>query len=317
MKLANAKSISRDEWLEIRQKGIGGSDVGSIFGLNKYKSPMQLWLEKTGKIESPNISNKLAVRLGNMLEDTVAQLFTEETGLEVKRNNFVLQHNDYPFMLANIDREGKDKEGKRFILECKTAGSYASKDWQGEDIPLTYELQVMHYLIVTGYDYGYIACLIGNQQFVIKKIELDEKNKEIIIAREKEFWARVENNEMPPVDSSKACSTMLAEMYPEAKNDSTIILDNDVDAKLQIREELKSQVKVLEEKIDLIDNEIKAIIQDNESATTENFKISWKNVTTNRFDSTSFKKSYPDLAEKFNKASVSRRFEIKTINKGE
>lgn len=313
MKLANARQISKEQWLELRQKGIGGSDVGAIFGLNKYKSPLQLWLEKTGQIESPDISDRLPVKLGNMLEDVVAQLFTEETGLEVKRNNFVLQHNEYPFMLANIDREGRDPEGKRFILECKTAGSFASKDWQGEDIPLTYELQVMHYLIVTGYDYGYIACLIGNHKFVVKKIELDEKNKEIIIAREKEFWQKVENKEMPPVDGSDACANILSELYPEAKPETSIILDDDIDSNLQNREELKRQAKELENKIDLIDNEIKAIIQDNESAQTKNFKISWKNVTSNRFDSTGFKKAYPDLAEKFNKQSVSRRFEIKAI----
>ena len=313
MKLANAKQISKEQWLEMRKKGIGGSDVGSIFGLNKYKSPLQLWLEKTGQIESPDISDRLPVKLGNMLEDVVAQLFTEETGLDVKRNNFVLQHNEFPFMLANIDREGRDAEGKRFILECKTAGSFATKDWQGEDIPLTYELQVMHYLIVTGYDYGYIACLIGNHKFVVKKIELDDHNKEIIIAREKEFWQKVENKEMPPVDGSDACANILSELYPEAKPETSIILGDDIDSKLQNREELKRQAKELENKIDLIDNEIKAIIQDNESAQTSNFKILWKNVTSNRFDSTSFKKSYPDLAEKFNKQSVSRRFEIKAI----
>jgi putative phage-type endonuclease len=181
MKLQNTNKLSHDEWLELRQKGIGGSDIGSIFGLNPYKSAIQLWLEKTGQIESPDISNKLQVKLGNMLEDTVAQLFTEETGLEVKRNNHVLQHNDYPFMLANIDREGKDKEGKRFILECKTTSSYGSKQWADDNIPLSYELQVMHYLIVTGYEYGYIACLIGNHDFVVKKIELDELIKKRII----------------------------------------------------------------------------------------------------------------------------------------
>ncbi len=316
MKLMNTQKISHDEWLEMRNKGIGGSDIGSIFGLNPYKSAVQLWLEKTGKLESPDISGKLAVKLGNKLEQAVAELFTEETGLTVKRNNHVLAHSEYPFMIANIDREGRDEEGKRFVLECKTANEFAGKEWEGDDIPLHYELQVLHYLIVTGYDYGYIACLIGNSKFVVKKVELDENIKNTIIQREAEFWNLVETKQMPPVDSSEACSNILSEMYPVAKEESSIILTDDIDDLLNQRETLKSQVKTLESQIDYIENYLKQELQDNESGLSHCYKVTWKNVTSNRFDSKSFEKAYPDLAGQFKKQTISRRFEVKKL-KGE
>ena len=315
MKLLNTKKISHDEWLEMRNKGIGGSDCGAIMSQNPWKSAVQLWLEKTGKLESPDISGKLAVKLGNKLEQAVAELFTEETGLTVKRNNHVLAHSEYPFMIANIDREGRDAEGKRFILECKTTGSYSGKEWEGDDIPLHYELQVLHYLIVTGYDYGYIACLIGNSKFVVKKVELDELIKARIIEEETKFWQCVLNDEMPPVDKSESCTAILSEMYPVA-NENTIQLDDEIDDLLSQRETLKSQAKDLDSTINYIENEIKARLQDNESGFIKGYKVTWKNVTSNRFDSKSFEKAYPDLAGQFKKQTISRRFEVKKL-KGE
>lgn len=36
----------RLEWLRERQKGIGGSDIGAILGLNKYKTAFEVYLEK-------------------------------------------------------------------------------------------------------------------------------------------------------------------------------------------------------------------------------------------------------------------------------
>nr|HPM03417.1 YqaJ viral recombinase family protein [Candidatus Cloacimonadota bacterium] len=214
---------------------------------------------------------------------------------------------------ANIDREGRDNEGKKFILECKTTGSYSGKEWEGDDIPLHYELQVLHYLIVTGYDYGYIACLIGNHKFVIKKVELDELIKNRIIEEETKFWQCVLNDEMPPVDSSEACTNILSEMYPVAKEESSIILTDDIDDLLEQRDSLKSQVKTLESQIDYIENYLKNELQDNESGETNNYRVTWKNVTSNRFDTKSFEKAYPELSAQFKKQSISRRFEVKKL----
>src|SRR5690606_12206216 len=105
------------------------------------------------------------------LEDYVAKRFVEATGMKVRRINAILQHSEYPFMLANVDRliVGK-KEG----LECKVTNSYAKKEWEDE-IPIYYEIQCHHYMAVTGYKAWWIACLIGNERFVYKRIERDEE----------------------------------------------------------------------------------------------------------------------------------------------
>ncbi|EOA2606900.1 lambda-exonuclease family protein, partial [Enterococcus hirae] len=93
--------MSHREWLEDRKRGIGGSDVATVLGLNKYKSPYQLWLEKTGQIELKDSESEPAY-WGNVLEEVVAKEFQERTGKKVRRRNQVFEHPLHPFLRANI-----------------------------------------------------------------------------------------------------------------------------------------------------------------------------------------------------------------------
>lgn len=122
--------MSHQEWLEDRKKGIGGSDVGTILGLNKWKSPYQLWLEKTGQVVLEESGSEPAY-WGNVLEEVVAKEFQERTGKKVRRRNQVFEHPLHPFLRANIDR---DVVGENAILECKTANQFLGKEWEGEEL---------------------------------------------------------------------------------------------------------------------------------------------------------------------------------------
>ncbi|RXU75170.1 phage tail tape measure protein [Enterococcus faecium] len=163
--------MSRQEWIEDRKKGIGGSDVGTILGLNKWKSPYQLWLEKTGQVVLEETASEPAY-WGNILEEVVAKEFQERTGKKVRRRNQVFEHPLHPFLRANIDR---DVVGENAILECKTANQFLGKEWEGEEVPLSYLCQVQHYMNVLNKDYCYIAVLIGGQKFIWKRIERDQE----------------------------------------------------------------------------------------------------------------------------------------------
>ena len=146
---------TREEWLSKRLKGIGGSDAGSILGLNPYKSAYTLWCEKTGRIH--NDTDNEAMRLGRDLEDYVAQRFTEATGNKVRKSGYSYQSKEHPFMLANVDRliVGEDAG-----LECKTTNMMTKTRYDKGDIPASYYAQCMHYMTVTGLKKWYIAVLI-------------------------------------------------------------------------------------------------------------------------------------------------------------
>ena len=113
--------MSREKWLALRRGSIGGSDAGALLGLNPFNSPYSLWAEKTGKVIPEDISDKEAVRLGNDLEEYVAQRFAEATEKKVRRCNAILKNTDYPYAHANPDRliVGEDAG-----LECKTTSSF-------------------------------------------------------------------------------------------------------------------------------------------------------------------------------------------------
>lgn len=96
--------IDREQWLRERKKGIGGSDVAAILGLSKWKSAYDIWVDKTTDVLQEEYSNE-SIYWGNVLEEVVAQEFSKQTGFKVRRNNKILQHPEYYWMRASIDRK--------------------------------------------------------------------------------------------------------------------------------------------------------------------------------------------------------------------
>ena len=176
--LVKTVNLSHADWLRYRTMGIGGSDVSVIAGINPYKSAYQLWLEKTGQTEPAESENEYT-HFGTVLEPVIRKEFIERTGLKVRQKHMLLQSEEHPFMLANLDGVVK-VNGEMFIFEAKTASAYKLDEWQN-GIPLEYMLQVQHYMAVTNTKKAYIAALIGGNHFLYKLIERDN---EIILGSE-------------------------------------------------------------------------------------------------------------------------------------
>ncbi len=306
------KKIRVTNWLEQRKKGLGGSDAAIACGLSPWKSSITLYLEKLGKRDSA-IDNKFTY-WGKQLEDLVAKEFTGQTGLKVRRNNFILQSDDHPFMLANLDRVGIDEDGKHFVLECKTTSNWNQKKWDGEDIPIDYYLQVMHYLIVTDYDYAYIAVLIGGNDFRYMRIERDAELEKLIIDKEKTFWQNIQDRVMPTVDGSDDSNRILSELYPTATAQSTLNLAVEREKILQERIRLNSEIDALTTRKKEIENIIKMDMGENETAFLPHFRISWKNTIRTSLDSKKFKEEKSDLFNMYRKTTKYRKFNVSEVS---
>ncbi|WP_270607737.1 YqaJ viral recombinase family protein [Bacillus mobilis] len=306
--LVNTLNMDHDQWLQARIQGIGGSDVSAVAGLNKWKSAVQVFLEKTQAVEKEDTQSEAAY-FGNVLEEVVAKEFSKRTDLKVQRRNAILQHPEYPWMLANVDRL---IVGERVGLECKTASEYLKKEWEDEEVPAAYLLQCQHYMAVTGYEAWWIAVLIGGNKFVHKKIERDEELIQYLIDIEKDFWLNnVEQNEPPMFDGSDASTELLKHLYPESIADSFVSLGKQEELLIEARDQVDREIKVLQEQKAEYENKIKAKLGTNEVGGTENYKIYWKSYTTNRFDSKRFKLEHPDLFEQYVKETNSRKFTVK------
>lgn len=308
MEAISTKEMDRIEWMQLRKSGLGGSDAGTVLGFNSYKTPYQLYLEKTGQYEE--VVDNEAVYFGNELEDFVAREFAKRTGKKVRRMNRFLRHKQYPFMTANLDRV---VIGERAVLECKTASEYMREAWEGDDIPATYLCQVHHYLAVTGFEKAYIAVLIGGNKFVWKEVERDEEFIEILIEREKDFWENhVLADVAPPIDGSNAAGELLKKMYPQ--DDSTaIMLTKDDETILDALEALTEEIKSLETQKKEYENRIKLKLESATEAHSPRHKLTYKTIVSNRIDSKKLKEEAPDVYEKYVKPSSSRRLTIKKL----
>jgi len=293
----------RAAWLDARKKGIGGSDAGVIVGLNRWKSPFALWLEKTGQMEPDSLEDNEYVYWGNVLEETVAREFTLRTGKKVRRCG-LLQHDEIPFLLASVDRL---VVGENAGLECKTANGFAAKDWDGDNVPDSYYVQCQHYMLVTGAERWYIACLIGGNHFVMQTIERNEDDIKALLEAEKEFWQKVTTGEMPDVDGSEDCARALAEKFkgglPAIELPSSADgIFSEIDTLTESAESIKMQI---EEK----KNELRKLLGDAEAGTTATGrKVTWK-VQAGRvtIDSKRLKAERPEVYQQYSKQGNSIR----------
>lgn len=137
----------REQWLENRTKGIGGSDIASVIGLNPWRSNIELWEIKTGRRAQEDISEKPVVKYGTLAEEHLRELFK----LDFPEYHFFYEENnswhntDYPWAQASLDGWLTDKEGRFGVWECKTTEIVRQSDWDKwtKRIPSTYYCQVL------------------------------------------------------------------------------------------------------------------------------------------------------------------------------
>ena len=201
---------TRQDWLKARQGRIGGSDAAAILGMNPYKTNVQLWEEKTGRRQHEDISEKPYVKYGTEAEEPLRQLFRldfPEYQVMYQEGNMWL-NDAIPWGHASLDGWLMDQDGRKGIWECKTTEIMRAgqKDLWKDRIPDNYYIQLLHYLLITGFDF---AVLKGQMKFDIDgevwlqtkhyKIERSEVREDIGFLKEKEFefWQHIKQDKPP------------------------------------------------------------------------------------------------------------------------
>lgn len=304
--LTKTSNLTKQEWLKVRTQGIGGSDVSVIAGINPYKSIFQLWLEKTGTIEPEETESDYA-HFGTVLEPIVRNEFMEQTGIKVRMKKCIMQHEKYPYIICNLDGVIYEN-GEMNIFEAKTASAYKLKDWE-EGIPSEYQLQIQHYMAITGAKKTYIAALIGGNRFIYHIVDRDEELIELIIEMEKQFWENVVNNIPPQIDGSTATSNYLDQKYQNCVSNS-IELPNDTEKLLDDYDLVNEEIKNLTEKKNQITNTLKGLLGENEKGIVNSRVVKWSSITKATFDSKKLKQEMEDIYEKYLTQNNYRRFTV-------
>ena len=296
-----------ESWKALRKNYIGGSDSAAIMGMNPFSSQYALWAEKVGKI--PAFEGNIATKVGSYLEELVAQMWCEETGKTVRRENLSYVNSDYPFAIANIDRK---VVGEDAGLEIKTTSALRMKAFRNGEYPENYYCQCMHYLAVTGYKKWYLAVLIGNSEFLTFEIRRDEEEIRALMDTEKAFWNTfVLTGNHPPIDGSDATKEAIEEENDGQPRYSGEISLPGFEVLLSERDALTKNIKVIEERKGEIENQLRQAMGIAENAVCGKYSASWKNQQRTTFDWKTYEKDHPmyDLSA-YKKISESRVLRI-------
>ncbi|WP_027329957.1 YqaJ viral recombinase family protein [Marinimicrobium agarilyticum] len=319
LRLVSTKAMSREQWLKVRQTGIGASDAAAAVGLNPYQSQLELWMIKTGREDQlPSIDpedDSTPMYWGHILEPIVATHYTKRTGHKVRRVNSVLQHpdKDKAWMLANLDYSVVGASDVQ-ILECKTAGEFGARLWR-DGVPEYVECQVQHQLAVTGKAAADVRVLLCGQEIQIHRIERDEALIERLIELERRFWEYVETDTPPPADGSESAGAALRYLYPHDDNETVDLTDdphlcNVFDQLVTARHKLKT----LEKQESLLKQTLQQVMGEASRATFAKGSISWKRSKDSQvLDIDAVQRDLPELMREYRITRPgSRRFLIRS-----
>lgn len=301
LQLIPTASLSEAEWQSLRlsfvRKGmVGGSDAGTLLGLNQYKSPINMFYQAVGVGDLPNIMNA-AMLHGKQLEDYVAKCWQYYDGTDegwvantladnkikrYKKLKAIAVNPDYPFLFANLDgiiTKHPDRKG-RGILEIKTISGFAADSYEA-GIPPGYYAQVQHYMLVTGFPYAEICYLKDGRQLGVVTFERDEEIQNRILFEAGQFNKRVEmaraeidllaNNKdeelqiaskyEPDADSSDAFNQFLSEKHKARAEEITIHGTDLHEDWANEYQSLSAQIKEIEPEKQLLQNKLKQAME--------------------------------------------------------
>jgi len=283
------------EWLKERQKGIGGSDVAAILGLNPFQSALDIYEQKIA--ENPiQIEENLKMKAGKRMENIIAKWYAEENNRKIQRRNDIIWHKEIPYLFVSLDRMiVMDKELTPGVLECKNTTSEYYKNW--DPMPDYIMTQVQHELDVTGWSWAIVAALVDGWDF--KEIPVAPDLKFIQKKNEKleSFWYDNVLKRIPPEPMSESD---IKKLYPEIKTGQTLEVSEYAYNQSRNLIDVKNQIKELEEKEKAMTLDLKILLKNYEIATYQNKPIfTWKQSKAKTVvNDEKLKKLYPDVAEK-------------------
>lgn len=311
VRLVDTRSLEREEWLQVRKRGIGSSDAASAVGLCPYKSQLELWMEKTGRtVRSEEPSQDDPMYWGTLLEPFVAAAYAERTERKVRRVNAVLQHPTYSFMLANIDREVVGAVDVQ-ILECKTAGEFGSRLWR-DGVPEHVQLQVQHQLAVTGKQTADVAVLLCGQKLEIHRIPRDEEVISRLIVLEARFWDYVTEDTPPPADGSESAARALRSLYRGNDTSVDFTADSELSATFVGLVSLREEIAQMDKRAEQMRQQLEQSMGDASKAIFQEGEITYRRSKDGtNVDLKSLAEAHPGLVAEFTvERPGSRRFRI-------
>lgn len=286
--------LTRAEWLQVRTGYLGGSDAAAVAGLDRWRSPVQVWLEKTGQAPPERITPDVQERLdwGHLLEPVIAGEWARREGVELVDDRRMLRHPTVEFMSANLDRRTTDGT----IVECKNAGADASRYiWSDPDEPPDYVfVQVLHYMAVTGLDRAVILVLLAGSKLRPYEIERDDAAIDHLVTLEEAFWGHVTDRTMPTADGSDRTTDAIKGLW-EARRDLTRDLPPSALELIDARHRYRAAEQEAADLATAAENQLRQLLGDAEIGQVDGHTVvTWK--ASRSFDEAAYRQAHPERA---------------------
>ena len=310
---------SRQEWLKLREAGIGSSDVGTILGLNPYETPYQLWRRKMGI--DPPIAENFAMKAGHYLEDAVSLFYRDETGKElIKRSagDWLIVNDDKPYLRVSPDRtywlpDRPKSERNKGILECKTSQKEIEKD----SVPQHWFCQLQYQLGVAEYEQGALAWLTMGRTFDYVEYNYDHEFFKWMVEEVERFWLDNIVGKKEPMVLNVDDVLLRSPRHVLGKNvEATEELVEACTELKELKEELSSmegRKKELENQIKMAMDDAEALIAPDSPRSKPIILATWKAAKDSvKFNEKKFAAENPELYQSYQFTQAgSRRFLLK------
>lgn len=261
-----------------RSKYIGGSDIAALCGVSRYKGEYEVWLSKTS--EAYTKKESAAMEWGNRLEKVVADKFAESHAFDLIPGR-PIAHLEHGFIGGTPDFIYVEADGSQGVLEVKTTNQYNAKNWDNGECPDEYLLQLQWYLMLTGLTFGYLAVLIGGQDYREVKVTADPKLHKNLLTIATNFWHNYVETKTPPPCEMKA--ETIALVY--GRDDGTTKQIAKPPSFIELLKQKEAEIKVIEAEVEAMKNEIKQALGESTFGLVDNrFLVEWKTVNRKGYE---------------------------------
>lgn len=290
---ARTRGLSRDEWLDLRRLGLGGSDMAALVRGD-------VWRVWNAKIIGDTTTETDAMRWGRRLEDAVADEFAaRHPRWRVTRRHAILQHPTLDWPLANLDREIHTPDGPE-VLEIKTS----ARPWE-DGVPDYYQAQVQHYLAITGYLRARVAVLVGGREYAEYTVPADSAVQDALLTLGAQFWTRIQRQTPPPLDHTDAARAWLLAAYPIPTAPAPRYLNVAEWTTVHQYHALGQQIKALEADRQGLATKIRAFLGSSPGGLwSEGRRVTWVRSTVRQIDLDALRRDHPDLVAAYTRERI-------------
>lgn len=292
-----------DGWLEQRTKGVGGSDVAAIMGLSPWRTPLQVWLEKTGRETPQDISEKPYVAFGNTMEPVIGRWYAEQfPTFTVRRVNAICQSISRPWAQASLDYEVND--GRRWgVLEIKTART--AQDWQ-DGVPDYYLTQVTHYMSVTGRPFADVAVFFRDTcEYKVFRVERDPEDVAAVDQAVDTFWHDyVEADVMPAITGTEGEMKSLTGWHGLSDGEVRFTLDPEANQAISDYQDAAAREKQAKADKTEAATKLAAQIGKGKGLETDVARVTWVRSEVTKLDAKRLQAEHPEIWQAYSYRQV-------------